>query len=61
MGLQDIGELRGECKEKDPVICSWNNWISKETWRLIAALATSAKEGGIVSIDKLGPLLGGIR
>ena len=31
-----FGELRGECKEKDPASCPWNDWISKESWQLIA-------------------------
>ena len=33
---QIFGRLREECEEKDPTKRPWNNWISKETWRLIA-------------------------
>ena len=41
LGEQDevtrlLGRLREECKEKDPTKRPWNDWISKETWRLIA-------------------------
>jgi hypothetical protein len=40
LGEQDevtrlFGRLREECQEKDPTKRPWNNWISKETWRLI--------------------------
>ena len=38
-------ELRGECNEKDPVSCLWNNWISKEIWGLIAHQAMLRHSG----------------
>ncbi len=41
LGEQDevtrlFGRLREECEEKDPTKRPWNDWISQETWRLIA-------------------------
>ena len=41
LGEQDgvtqlFGRLKEECEEKDPTKRLWNNWILKETWRLIA-------------------------
>jgi hypothetical protein len=41
LGEQDgvtglFGKLREECKETDPKKRPWNDWISEETWRLIA-------------------------
>ncbi len=41
LGEQDgvtrlFGRLREECEETDPKKRPWNNWISEETWRLIA-------------------------
>ncbi len=31
-----FGSLREECEEADPTKRPWNDWISAETWRLIA-------------------------
>ena len=41
LGEQDgvtrlFGRLKEECKETDPKMQPWNDWILEETWRLIA-------------------------
>ena len=40
-----FGELRGKCEEEDPTSCPWNDWILKETWRLIANWAMLCRSG----------------
>ena len=50
LGEQDgatrlFGKLREECKETDPKKRSWNDWISEETWRLIAHRAMLRRTG----------------
>jgi hypothetical protein len=50
LGEQDgvtrlFGRLKEECEETDPKKWAWNDWISEETWRLIAHRAMLRRSG----------------
>jgi hypothetical protein len=50
LGEQDevtrlFGRLKEECKETNPKKQPWNDWISEETWRLIAHRAMLRRAG----------------